>query len=272
MTTKFKTRAEYDSLSMEPLKSGVIELMTRLGDIEDQIVVVGGFAPFLLFTNAAEPPTGTLDVDLGLSLAMLNEERYEALEGRLRAAGFTPDQNENGVTTRQRWRAGNILVDLLMAPVDANAKPGRIQNLTPTMAAIVVPGIELAHLDAVRVRLKGEALQGGSAERDVAVCGPGALVVLKALAFGSRGEEKDAHDLTYVLKAAGVEEVAKRVSTFPPSEHLDKALDTLRRDFTSADAIGPVRLAMFRSGGASDELQAESAARVRELLKKLDRV
>jgi len=39
MTTKFKTRAEYDSVSMEPLKSGVIELMTRLGDIEDQIVM-----------------------------------------------------------------------------------------------------------------------------------------------------------------------------------------------------------------------------------------
>jgi len=203
---------------------------------------------------------------------MLTEERYEALEKRLCAAGFTPDQNENGFVTRQRWRAGNVLVDLLMAPVDSNATPGRIQNLTPTMAAIVVPGIELAHLDAVRVRVSGEALHGGLAERDVAVCGAGAFVILKALAFRSRGEEKDAHDLTYVLETAGIDEVARRISTFPSSTHLDNAFETLRSDFTSADAVGPVRLAKFRSGGANEGLQAESAARVRELLRKLDRV
>lgn len=271
MTTKFKTRAEYDSVSMEPLTSGVIELMTRLGDIADQIVVVGGLAPFLLFTNAVEPPTGTLDVDLGLSLALLNEERYEALENRLRSAGFEPDRNEKGFLTRQRWVSKGVLVDLLMPPVNSDARPGGIQNLTPTLAAFVVPGIELAHLDAVRVSLKGEALQGGSAERDIAVCGPGAFVVLKALAFKSRGEEKDAHDLMYVLETAGTDEVARRALVFPPSEHLDDAFETLRSDFTSAEAIGPVRVAKFRSGGADEALQAESAARVRALLQKVDR-
>lgn len=200
----------------------------------------------------------------------MNEERYEALERRLRAAGFAPDQNERGFPTRQRWRSGSVLVDLLIPPVNAEAKPGGIQDLTPTLAAIVVPGIELAHLDAERVHIKGQALLGGFAERDVAVCGPGAFVVLKALAFGSRGQEKDAHDLAYVLETAGIEDVARRILTLPLSPHLDRALETLRRDFTSADAIGPVRLAHFRAGGLDGNLQSASAARVRELLRKLD--
>ena len=32
------------------------------------------------------------------------------------------------------------------------------------------------------------------------MCGPGAFVVLKALAFRDRGEPKDAYDLVYVLR------------------------------------------------------------------------
>ena len=35
------------------------------------------------------------------------------------------------------------------------------------------------------------------------MCGPGAYVVLKALAFRGRGEPKDAYDLFYVLRNYG---------------------------------------------------------------------
>lgn len=44
---------------------------------------------------------------------------------------------------------------------------------------------------------------GEDATRDVWVCGPGAHVVLKAPAFASRGENKDAYDLFYVVRDFG---------------------------------------------------------------------
>ena len=39
--------------------------------------------------------------------------------------------------------------------------------------------------------------------REVWVCGPGAYVVLKALAFRLRGENKDAYDLHYLVRNYG---------------------------------------------------------------------
>lgn len=277
MAPKLRTKADYDAVSgqMASLKAGVIELMTRLGDVADEIVIVGGLAPVLLFTDAAVPPTGTMDVDFGLGVSLLSEERYQALEDRLRAAGFKPDVNEKGNETHQRWTCdpskGSVLVDLLMGPDGSGAKGGTVQHLTPRLAAYVIPGIELAHQDIERVRISGPALNGGRAEREVAVCGPGAFVILKALAFVGRGEEKDAHDLIYVLECAGVSEVAKRIATFPDSESLLSAFEALRTDFSQAEGIGPERVAQFR-GTTAEAVRADAAGRVRELLRKLDRV
>ena len=214
-------------------------------------------------------------MDLGLSLALLKEHRYQALEDRLAAAGFKPDTNDKGNPSPQRWicdpSKGIVVVDLLMPLFADGASAGKPQFLTPRLAAFAIPGIELAHLDYEHLRLSGYALRGGWAEQDVSVCGPGALVILKALAFDNRGQNKDAHDLIYVLEAAGLDEVAGRIKTFPASVHLDKALDVLRSKFLRADGVGPVRVAQFR-GDAGEAVRADAAGPVRELLRKLGRV
>lgn len=199
-------------------------------------------------------------MDLGLSLALLAEDRYQALEDRLTAAGFEPDTNDKGNQSPQRWLCapskGRVVVDLLMPVFEGGPPPGKPQFLTKRLAAFVMPGIELAHQDVVRVTLRGAALGGGQAERKVSVCGPGAFVVLKALAFTNRGERKDAHDLIYALECAGHDDVARRIGNLPTSPHLQRALETPQ----------------FRSVTPSQNLQAEAASRVRELLRKLDRV
>jgi len=278
MAPKPQTQAEYTALatSTDSLRSGVIDLMTRLGDVAEDVVIVGGFAPVLLFANAAVPPTGTLDVDLGLSLSLLHEDRYQALEDRLTAAGFEPDTNDKGNPSPQRWicepSKGNVVIDLLMPLFADGGEPGKPQFLTKRLAAFAIPGLELAHLDNERRRLPGYALGGGWAEPDVRVCGPGALVILKALAFDNRGENKDAHDLVYVLESAGLDDVVRRIKTFPSSSHLNKAFETLESKFLRADGVGPVRVAKFRSSADAGSVQADAAGRVRELLRKLGRV
>jgi|CXWL01.1.fsa_nt_gi hypothetical protein len=278
MAPKPQTLAEYAArtAAMDALKAGVIELMTRLGDVAEEVVIVGGFAPVLLFPDAAVPPIGTLDVDLGLSLGLLKEKRYQGLEDRLTAAGFKPDMNNKGNPSPQRWTCdsptGNVVVDLLMPLFSDGVRPGRPQFLTPRLAAFAIPGLELAHLDVEQRTLTGYALGGGWAEQNVRVCGPGALVILKALAFDNRGEKKDAHDLIYVLESAGLDDVVRRIKTFPQSSHLNQAFEALASKFLRADGVGPVRVAQFRSGATAESIQAEAAARVRELLRQLGRL
>ena len=75
------------------------------------LVVVGGLVPSLLIPQNPPPPdverhVGTIDLDLGLHLGLLDAKRYQAFAERLRSAGFAPDLNENGNPSHQRWSIG----------------------------------------------------------------------------------------------------------------------------------------------------------------------
>ena len=76
-------------------------MATKLGDLLDEIVVVGGLVPYLLvdqenLPSGLEPHAGTMDLDMGLAAAILNHERYRELGSRLRDAGFEPEVNDQG--------------------------------------------------------------------------------------------------------------------------------------------------------------------------------
>jgi hypothetical protein len=233
---------------------------TKLADLREEWVVVGGLVPSLLIEqdglDAQDRHVGTLDVDLGLHLAVLKEGTYREVSGRLREAGFSPDSTEGGKTTRQRWvhpSGGGITVEFLIPPVSEDQRGGSLQDLEGDFAAIVVPGLGLAFLDRQLVTLSGQTLTGESATRDLYVCGPGAYLVLKALALGNRGFNKDAYDLYYLLQhyPEGLQAIADALWPFRSDPAVEQAITFLRRDFAGIDGIGPMRAAEFL--GLSDD-------------------
>jgi len=236
--------------------------------VDNDIVLVGGLVPSLLIDQeGTERHAGTTDLDLGLALAVLHEERYRELAARLRDAGFKPDTNEKGQATRQRWRLGAVTVDFLIPPT-APRQGGRLQDLEADLAAIITPGLALAFRDQERPTLKGTTSKGEKAERSFPVCGPAAFVVLKALAFEGRGENKDAYDLFYVLKHFGneVDEIADRLVPLLDAPEAARALEILARDFADTAGVGPRRVAEFLAGGPDDAMQADTVGLVREFL------
>ena len=117
---------------------------------------------------------------------------------RLRAAGFGPDENEHGRETRQRWKIDGppkVTIDFLIPPTEESDKGGQLRNIESDFAAIIAPGLRVAFKDKIEVVLEGRTIRREYARRTVAVCGPGAFVVMKALAFRNRGENKDAYDI-----------------------------------------------------------------------------
>src|SRR5690606_20077493 len=112
---------------------------------------------------------------------------------------------------------------------------------------------------------------GEKATREVWVSDAGAYVVLKALAFDSRGENKDAYDLFYVLRnyGSGVDDVAAKLRPLLDDSEAQRALAILKRDFATLDAVGPMRVAVFVTGGRDDELQADVVTFVAQLLAKV---
>lgn len=99
------------------------------------------------------------------------------------------------------------------------------------------------------------------------MCGPGAFVVLKALAFSLRGENKDAYDLFDLLQhfGSGVADVASPLRNLRDAESTGRALAILRRDFWEQDGVGPVAVAQFLFQRPDDEIQADVVGLVRDL-------
>lgn len=272
--TKPPTHSHYTSDQLQRVHSACLTLATRLGSLSGHVVLVGGLVPSLLVSeSASEAHVGTSDLDLGLSLTLLENSRYQVLVHQLRASGFEPDKNERGRATPHRWidTRTRITVDFLIAPSSELEMGGEQHTIDAELSAFVVPGVSLAFRDQKLVELSGTTLDDEEATREFRVCGPGAFVRLKALAFKGRGENKDAYDLLYVLKEYGefitdVENAIRPLLSHPAAR---EAISVLTNDFTRPNHTGPMRAAAFLGRSTDDAYKGDSAAMVVELLRRL---
>lgn len=279
MDDKPTTAAEYSSEQLSLVRSTCLYLATKLGDLLDDVVVVGGLVPSLLIdqqglTTETQAHVGTTDLDIGLAVALLDEGRYQALTRRLRRAGFAPDVNQDGNLTRQRWTtdvAERITVDFLIPSSRPDDRPGTLRNIESDFAAVITPGLHLAFEDRESVQLAGRTIAGEAVARRIWICGPAAYVALKALAFKLRGENKDAYDLLYVLQnySSGLEAVAARLQPLLEDPAMEEALSVLEADFLEHDGLGPRRVAEFLTDGPEDTIQADVVGWVSELIRRL---
>lgn len=105
MPDKPTTADGYRGEHLGLVRAMCLYVATKLGDLMDDLVVVGGLVPSLLVDPAAlsegtAAHVGTMDLDVGLTIALLDEGRYRELTDRLRRAGFNPDVNDQGNPTR----------------------------------------------------------------------------------------------------------------------------------------------------------------------------
>jgi len=279
MTSKPPTANFYTLKQVDLVQRACLTLATYLGSYLDDVVVVGGLVPSLLMPadrlkEGQEAHVGTIDLDLGLSLALLEESRYIELVSQLKKAGFAPDVTKKGKPANHRWKHRNepITVDFLIEPLQPGVTQNRFKVVDEDLSALEAEALPLAFKDRERVVLVGNTLGNEKATRELWVCRPGAFIVLKALAFKGRGENKDAYDLLYVLRNYGtnyIEDVAAAMRPLLDDPVTKKALDVLKADFTDPAATGPKRAAEFSFRTADDAYRADLAGAVTELLRLL---
>lgn len=251
---KPQTAAGYRREETAQVEAACLTIATELGDLMDELCIVGGLAPSMLIDRSAAAAIdearhcGTNDLDVGLSAALMDDRRYAEISQRLREGGFRNDDTKEGRPTRQRWRLGalKVTVDFLIAPLSEGKDGGDIQDLEADFAAIVAPGLELAFDEQIPIWLAGRDLKGDLASREVRVAGPGAFTILKALAFRRRGLGKDATwstccdagQVAWPTSPTGWQ-VTPGLSLAPCARHLASSPRTSRRSITSGLAGQP---------------------------------
>lgn len=285
MTDKPDTYLGYSDDDLDNVKRCCLYIATVLGDLLDDIVIVGGLVPSLLIApnrdiagdevhSLLTTQASTKDLDLALGLSIFDDARYTEIRDRMRSAGFSNDLNEKGAPSLFRWRIEKprfVTVDFLIEPDGDNGRAGKSKFLTYDFAPIRTPGLNLAFADRKNIRLKGYTIFDEWAEKDIWVCGVGAFIVLKALAVSGRRVNKDAYDLIYALNATMFEETSRgEVLTFlhnnRTDESVQKAMETIQSYFGRHDSIGPMNVARFLTGQPDDDIQADAVGLADTLL------
>ncbi len=290
---KPKHQGGYTALHADLCERALVTLLRGLGPWKAGVYLAGGLVPRYLIQRQTEgqqsspPHAGTTDVDLVLDLQVLaTVEAYRRLEQNLRALGFVRGANDEGRAQHFSWRRPvgggiTVVVDLL-CDADGGAG-GEIAELPGErrLSALKIPGAHLIIRDHIVVELTAALLdERGVATETVRLANVVPFVVLKALAYEDRFEEKDAYDLVYCLMhyGRGPEDVAAqfadRLALWPDEPLLPRAVEILRTRFTSdehtggARKDGPISYARFLADPGRRDLDArhrQDAAAVVEL-------
>lgn len=268
-------RSDYVVADTDQVASACLSVAVALGSLLDEICIVGGLVPTLLIDHDGDPErhVGTTDLDIGLAITLFDEARYMEIAQQLRQEGFEPDDNGRGNRTIQRWRLhdAKVTIDFLISPTSPNDRPSEVEHLLDDLGAYIVPGIELAIAEREEVTLEGYTLRAEQVSRQIPVCGPGAFVVLKALALDGRGRPKDAYDLVYLLQrwSDGHDDIVARLAAHERNDArlVGRALGILARDFATLDSVGPARAAEFLQSGDRDGDLADARGVVDDLLR-----
>lgn len=147
---------------LDPNVQSVEAVAQALGDLCDEVVLVGGCAAGLLCTSpSAMPPRVTFDVDVVAEVAALAD--YYALERRFEQRGFKRDISQDAPICR--WRLRDLCVDLM--PSDE-----KILGFSNRWYPHAIAG-------ALRVALPGGRL--------IRLISPPAFLATKFEAFATRG-------------------------------------------------------------------------------------
>ncbi len=278
MTTP-RHASEYRGEDTELVKAGCLTVAAQLGNLMEEIVIIGGYVPTLLLginvdgEASIERHVGTRDLDLAFSVSILDDEKYMAISEQLHQAGFVQDVNQNSNPTPQRWTYKGLKLDFLMPPLDESDKPGSTKHLEANFGATIIPGAELAHIDFVRVEIEGTTLDGAQTTQQIKVCGPAAYLVLKGLAMGKRGKNKDDYDAYYIVRNhSALHSFGKRFADFVHDRNTRavEALEVYRARFHAPDSVGSIAVSQFVYGENNSDLLADVSAYFREFLNVVD--
>lgn len=246
---------------MAAARTVLLEVVRVLGEYRSDIVLIGGWVPELLLPNAAERHVGSLDVALALNHRRFRGDGYQTVHRLLVEAGCVQDTAQPFIYRRtvQTGSASiRVQVDLLAGEYDgttASHRTQRVQDARPRKAR----GCDLAFDDFVEIEVTGQLPGGAQDQAKLRVVGLGAFLVMKSMALRDRLEAKDAYDIYYCLRWAGVDAAVQALRPFVDHGLLKEAAEILAEKFASPEHVGPRDVVAFNE--TDDEEEKEVRAR-----------
>jgi hypothetical protein len=269
-------RIDYTAELVEAARSVLLEIMRVLGEYHDDIVIVGGWVPELLFSQADDEHIGSIDVDLALNHRKLDEVGYRTIMDLLLAKGYIQAEHQPFIfyrTVNVGNREIEVEIDFLAGEYEGTGKrrrTQRVQDMRPRKAR----GIDLIFDFPEKIVISGKLPEGGDDSTTIQVASIPAFLVTKAMAMRSRLKEKDAWDIYYCVRnfPGRVDALIQEFHPYLDHGLVEEAIGILAEKFSSPEAVGPVHVRAFENITDADEqalVQRDAYERIQYLIKNL---
>ena len=272
MNPEPRQRDDYSSRQIEAARRVLVDLGQVLAKFEDCMVVVGGWVPDLLLADAEESHIGSIDVDLALDAAKLNDGRYAdllklLLDTKRYRKGAKDFQLVVIVDLKDGEKPLEVEVEFL-APKEVKLKK-RSPKLMADFRVLKADACGVAFNAPEKLSLSGKSVRGARNTVSLRVASLADFLVMKAHAIGGRDKPKDTYDLCYCLEhfPGGMETLAKAWKSRHREKDVARAGEILREKFADVNAFGPQQLVEFHAAPDADT-QAMHARRAYEIVQK----
>ncbi|MEK7853104.1 MAG: hypothetical protein AAB243_04830 [Planctomycetota bacterium] len=244
------SKSQYGDKEVKACKAVLLELVHLLGEIKDEMVIIGGWAPTFLFPHSDDPHVGSLDIDVALDFSKIPDDTYQTLLKAFLKRGYTQDKEQPFRFFIKVKIEGaepiNVEVDLMAGEYGGTGKGRRTQKVQDIRAR-KARGCDLAFDASITVTLEGELPDGGKDKVSFKVAGIVPFLVMKGMAMFERMKEKDAYDIYYCVEhySGGVEGLAAEFRPHIKNKLIIEGLQKIRSKFASIEHIGPKWVADF---------------------------
>ncbi len=237
----------------------LIEVINVLGAFKEDIVIVGGWVPDLIYPDKNH--IGSLDVDLAIGPQALGENVYSSILKRLCDSDY---QHKTGPThfLRQVPDAQEFVkVDLISGQyVTGGAKTRAI--VVNEIEINSLRGVDLAFEHSAEITIEGKMPNGAENAVTAKIVTPEAFLLIKAFALDERSKAKDAYDIAFILDnyQPSIGMLAAKLKPIVSEGLGANALEILQNKFNTLDSVGPVDAALVNEENGGNREQAQQAA------------
>ena len=269
------TRTDYNQIAVNAAYSVLIEIIRVLGEYRDNIVLIGGWVPQILFQNKGELHTGSIDIDLALDHRQVTDEGYKGIHDLLMDRGYRQGKQPFIFhrTVKIEGVEVSVQVDLLSGEYEGTGKSHRHQKIQEIRTR-KVRGCDLAFNNPIELMIEGN-LPGGAKDSVVLkVASIVSFLIMKAIVLDDRLKEKDAYDIYYCFKQYS-DKLDDLVAEFEPqlkNSLIQEGLAKLAKNFKTVDHTGPKFVAAFEEVTDEEDrtlMERDAFERVNYLLQKL---
>jgi len=88
------SKSQYGEREVNACKAVLLELAHLLGEIKDDVVIIGGWTPTFLVPQSDDPHVGSLDIDVALNFSKIPDHTYQTILKAFLKRGYVQDKEQ----------------------------------------------------------------------------------------------------------------------------------------------------------------------------------